>query len=175
MEAQFSQDKLVTVIRTATEDVFSTMLMVEVEGEPAYQERESAQTFDGVIALIGLAGTYVGSGRIACAPGLACRLSGALLACEFSAVNEDVLDAMAEITNMIVGNVKSSLEEELGPMGLSIPTVIFGRNYQTRASGVSEWTVVPFHSGSDRFEVRVCLVPRSETGGHRAELASASV
>ena len=95
MEAQFSQDKLVNVIRTATEDVFSTMLMVALEGAPAYQERESAQTFDGVIALIGLAGTYVGSGRIACAPALACRLSGALLACEFPAVNEDVLDAIA--------------------------------------------------------------------------------
>jgi chemotaxis protein CheX len=175
MEPTFTQDQLIGVIRTATEDVFSTMLMAPLEAEEARLERESAQSFDGVVCLIGLAGAYVGSGRIACSPALACRLSGALLACEFPAVNEDVLDAMAEITNMIIGNVKSALEEQLGSMGLSIPTVIFGRNYQTRAAGVSQWTVVPFRSGPDRFDVRICLVPRSEAGGHRAELASASI
>ena len=101
----------------------------------------------------------MGAGRISCSAALACRLSGALLMSEYSAVNEDVLDAMAELTNMIIGNVKSTLEEELGSMGLSIPTVIFGRNYQARSFGVKEWTVVPFHCQTDQFEVRFALMP----------------
>ena len=136
---------LVGTIVATTAEVFTTMLGVEVEALPDRVEEGGSQPCDGVISLIGLAGAWTGAGRISCSAGLACRLSSALLATEYAAVNEDVLDAMAEITNMIIGNVKSTLEDQLGPMGLSIPTVVFGRNYKARSSGVKEWVVVPFH------------------------------
>ena len=42
-------------------------------------------------------------------------------------MNEEVLDAMAQLTNMIVGSVKVELESKLGPLGLSVPTVVYGR------------------------------------------------
>ena len=53
-----------------------------------------------------------------------------MLMTEASAVNEEVLDAMAELTNMVIGNVKTKLESQLGPLGLSIPTVVYGRNFK---------------------------------------------
>ena len=81
---------------------------------------------------------------------------------EYAAVNEEVLDAIAEVTNMVVGNVKTVVEEQVGAMGLSIPTVIFGRNFSTKSAGGS-WTVVPFECGADRLLVQVCLVPNSES------------
>jgi chemotaxis protein CheX len=49
---------------------------------------------------------------------------------EASSVDEDVLDAVAEITNMIIGSVKTDLEGELGPLGLSIPTVGIRTEFQ---------------------------------------------
>jgi chemotaxis protein CheX len=155
-------EKLVTTVRTATEEVFTMMLGINLETQPDRVEQNSSQPFDGVIALIGLAGSWTGSGRISCSAALACRLSGALLASEYTAVNEDVLDAMAEITNMIVGSVKSTLEEELGPMGLSIPTVLFGRNYRARSSGVHDWVVLPFQAEGEVLEVRLGLAPASK-------------
>ena len=57
-----------------------------------------------------------------------------LLITEYAAINEDVLDSVAEVTNMIIGNVKTALEDRLGAMGLSTPTVIYGRNFQTRSA-----------------------------------------
>jgi chemotaxis protein CheX len=156
---EISQDKLVSTIRSATEEVFGTMLGLPAEAKPHYVERSSSQPYDGVIGLVGLAGAWAGAGRISCSADLACLLSGTLLASEYTAVNADVLDAMAEMTNMIIGSVKSTLEEMLGPMGLSIPTVIFGRNYQARSSGVKEWVVVPFDCSGQLFEVRLALVP----------------
>jgi chemotaxis protein CheX len=60
---------------------------------------------------------------------------------------------------MILGNVKTGLEEELGPMGLSIPTVIYGRNFTTRSVGNSQWTVVPFECAGETVNVHVCLTP----------------
>jgi hypothetical protein len=46
---------------------------------------------------------------------------------------------MAELTNMIVGNVKTELECKLGPLGLSIPTVVYGRKVKTKTAGTTDW------------------------------------
>ena len=77
-------------------------------------------------------------------------------------MNEDVLDAVAEVTNMIIGNVKTALEDRLGAMGLSTPTVIYGRNFQTRSAGNQEWTVVPFLLEGERMCVQMCLAPNPD-------------
>ena len=68
---------------------------------------------------------------------------------EYSSVTDEVLDAVAELTNMIIGNLKTALEEHLGPMGLSIPTVIHGRNFTSRTVGTQDWTIVPFRMESE--------------------------
>ena len=154
-------EKLVTIIQGATEEVFSMMLGLAVEKGEAYQEENADQSFDGVVALVGLAGSWVGAGRISCSAAFACKISGALLASEYDSVNEDVLDAIAEVTNMIVGNIKTLLEEDYGAMGLSIPTVIFGRNYRARSGRPGRWTVVPIISGGERMEIKLCLLPGS--------------
>lgn len=163
--------RVVEVIRGATQEVFSMMLGLAIESGEAYREKTEDRSFDGVVALVGLAGTWVGAGRLSCSAPFACKVSGALLATEYPSVNEEVLDAMAEVTNMIIGNVKSQIEEEFGPMGLSIPTVIYGRNYKARSAGAGEWSVVPFDCGGERMEIRLCLMPGSELTPQRAELA----
>ena len=97
-----------------------------------------------MVSLIGLAGSWVGTGSLACSANCAAKIASALLMTPYTAIDEDVLDAVAEVTNMIIGNVKTALESRLGAMGLSTPTVIYGSNFQTRSSGSQEWTVVPF-------------------------------
>ena len=164
-------EKLVSIIRSSTEEVFSLMLGLPVECGTAYCEQAGDQNFDGVVALVGLAGAYVGAGRISCSAQFACTVSSAMLASEYPAVNEEVLDAMAEVTNMIIGNVKSQIEDEYGSMGLSIPTVIYGRNYKARSTTAAAWTVVPFHSGDERMDVRLCLAPGADHPPQRTELA----
>jgi len=157
-----SPKEIVTAVTESTNAVFSTMLGLGIEaGEPREEPAETS-SFDGVVALVGVAGPWTGSGRISCSSRFACSLASALLSAPYEAVNEDVLDAVAEVANMIVGNVKTYFEQRLGPMGLSIPTVVFGRNYQTRFSGVPGWTVVPFQCNNEPMEVRFCLIPTPE-------------
>ena len=57
-----------------------------------------------------------------------------------------------------------TVESRLGAMGLSTPTVIYGRNFQTRSSGNQNWTVVPFALGEDRMCVQVCIAPNDDSG-----------
>lgn len=154
-----TQAQQVAYIIAATCEVFSTMLGQEAIPVAAFVERTATAPASGVVSLVGLAGNWVGTGGISCSASSACRISSVFLMAEYDAINEDVLDAIAEMTNMIIGNVKTALEEQLGPMGLSIPTVIFGRNFQTRNSGNHAWTVVPFDCGTDRINVQLCLTP----------------
>lgn len=164
-----THDKLVTLIRTSTRDVFTTMLGLELtDGEPFIKEEAPAPT-DGVLALIGLAGRWAGSGTFSCTAPTAIRLASQLLMQSYDAIDEEVLDAVGEITNMVIGNVKTALEEELGPMGLSIPTVIYGRNFTTRSIGHSKWTVVPFHLEAEIIEVHLCLAPSKDPAPLRVQ------
>ena len=152
-------DRIVEFIRAATEEVFATMLGLEVEpGEPRV-ELESPGITDGVFAFVGMAGAWTGSGTISCSANFACTLCGQLLMMEACSVNEEVLDAVGEITNMIIGNFKTMAEDLVGPLGLSIPTVIYGRNFTSRSLGRNDWVVLPFHYGKEVMEIRVCLAP----------------
>lgn len=153
---------LVKAVAGAASQVFEMMLGMEVAPGEAYVEQSAPTETERVVALIGLAGTWIGTGMLSCSSQFACKISSRMLMTEYEAVTEDVLDAMAEMSNMIFGNVKTELEEELGVLGLSIPTVIFGRNFATRSVGKQSWTVVPIRSETDVMELRICLTKNTE-------------
>jgi chemotaxis protein CheX len=158
-ELPFSYEEIAGLVRADTEKVFSTMLDLaivpcQVDGPPASASRDG-----GVIALVGFAGQWSGSGTIRCGGELACIISGKLLMAEYDQVNEEVLDAMGEIANMILGNFKDDAAFKLGPIGLSTPTVIHGNNFKTRNWNGQSWITVPFDCQGKLFEVNICLVP----------------
>jgi len=160
-----TQADIVQAITASTLDVFTTMLAVDVvPAAPQAQPCAPANPTSGLIALIGLAGLWCGTGSISASGDLAARLASALLMSPCDSLNEDVLDAMGEIANMIIGNVKTSLEEKAGPMGLSTPTVIYGRDFQTRSARIHQWTVVPFLCGTESLYVQMCLAPNRDAG-----------
>jgi chemotaxis protein CheX len=147
----------------AAQEVFTTMLGLDIASGEAYVEEGSTEAVEGIVALSGVAGPWVGTGIVTCSPSLACRLASAMLMAEYESVNWDVLDAVAEIANMIVGNLKTALEEHAGTLGLSVPTVLLGRNFSMKSVGTQSWTVIPFQTGSEQLQVRVCLTPNKDT------------
>jgi hypothetical protein len=72
------------------------------------------------------------------------------------------LDVVAEVTNMMIGNVKTILEQVAGPLAIGVPTVIQGRNFEFRNGSGLKGTSVAFKAGEERFEVRVALAPSGE-------------
>jgi chemotaxis protein CheX len=156
------QEQIVSIVSKAAKDVFSMMLGLEIEVGVNFVETASPAESQKVVALIGLAGQWIGTGVVGCSPEFACRIASLMLMTEYEAVNEEVLDAMAEMANMIFGNVKTELEEHLGGLGLSIPTVIFGRNFTTRSVGQHAWTVFPIKAGIDEMELKFCLMPNRD-------------
>jgi chemotaxis protein CheX len=160
------------IIRNATLDVFRTMFDMELEPEEGYVD-QSAPTAPtaGLLSLIGFAGAWVGTGTIGTSGSFACKAASRMLMAEYDSVNEEVLDAAAEAANMIFGCFKTELEAELGPMGLSIPTVIYGRNFIARTLGTKDWIVTPFHFEGERVEIQVCLAPAESKNRGTARVA----
>ena len=158
-----SHREMVEAIQSATHEVFTTMLNLDLtEGNPP-SEKVPLEPGSGVVSLIGLAGAWVGSGSLILTSQFACKIASQLLMAEYEEIDDDVLDAVAEVTNMIMGNVKTFLEARLGVMGLSIPTIIYGRNFQTRSAGKQDWTVVPFLLGDEKMCVQICIAPNVNT------------
>ena len=130
-------------IRAATEEVFSVMLGLDMTAGEARMGR-AGQDHSGVVAVLGLTGEWGGSGQVSCESALAMHIASKLLLSSCDSVDEDVLDAIAEVANMIIGNVKTCLEHTLGPMRMSAPAVFFGGDFETRIIGNPTMVVVPF-------------------------------
>jgi len=155
------RDQIASEIRAAAEEVFSTMLGAPLQFQRAYADQGPAQPVDGVICLIGMAGAWTGTGTISCSAEFACRIASGMLMAEYTVVDAEVLDAVAEIANMILGNVKTAVERLLGPMGMSIPTAIFGKNFLAKSFGQETWTAVLFDWEGMPLEVKMFLKPAS--------------
>lgn len=156
------QDLVERAIRASTEEVFATMLGASIN----FDESAKSDPDSGMMALVGVTGSWSGAGTLLCSPGLGNRASAAMFMSEDSsdpnAINDEVLDAVAELTNMIVGNIKNTLETHVGPMAISIPSVVYGRNFHFRSLTGKIIAGAAFRWDSEPLEVRVVLAPTSD-------------
>jgi chemotaxis protein CheX len=163
------QDLLVRSVTDATSEVFSMMLDMEVRFAETTSESETSDS--GLISLVGITGDWGGSGVFCCSTTLASVICSRMLGTphdgEKPIIDEEVLDVVAEVTNMVVGNIKNSLEEVTGPLAISVPTVIFGRNFQFRNALGLRGASVAFTTEGERFEVRIALAPVAQQVGSR--------
>jgi chemotaxis protein CheX len=155
------EELVIEAIQTATARVFSTMLGKELASEDPYKETENEAPSEGVIAQISLVGACLITSLVVCSADVACSIGAAMLMEDCPAVNAEVLDAMAEIANMIMGNVKTDLDAQLGEVNLSIPTVTYGLNFSVHNNS-KRWIVVPFAVEEHTLLVKVCFEPAFE-------------
>jgi chemotaxis protein CheX len=166
------QDLLVRSVTEATSEVFSTMLDMQVEYAGIAAEARPSPS--ALISLVGITGDWGGSGVFCCSPVLAARICAQMLGGEFdpsqTSITEEILDVVAEVTNMVVGNIKNGLEPVTGPLAISVPTVIHGRNFQFRNSLGLKGIALTFTTGEEEFEIRISLAPSPEKDPGRARI-----
>lgn len=164
-----STEKLVALLIGATESTFTMMLDLPVVPGGYHLEPAIPVNFSGIVSIISFEGSSIGYGRIASSEKLACQIASAMLMTPFDSVTDEVLDAMGEMANLIIGNVKSSLEDEIGPLLLGIPTVISGGKYRTWSGGASDWIVLKMLCGDEELEIRFFIAPATKVSSSRLE------
>jgi chemotaxis protein CheX len=164
------------IIQGMTQQVFSTMLGLEVENGVVEPVNEPIIPDAGIVAMVGIAGAVSGNVNIRISNELSCVLASRLLMMECTEVNADVLDAIAEIANMIVGGLKTNLEDRFGAMGLSLPTVISAERYIARSPALGDRFTISFRCPqeggiSDSFTIQMCMISEKPTNSYLRELA----
>lgn len=150
------EEDLAGYVIHATKEVFSTMVMLELED--SYPLREPVTTFHcSVTGMVGLAGTYTGILSIHCPKAFALRITSNMLGMEVGDVGEDVNDALGEIANMLGGYVKQILSKGGLDINLSIPTVISGEEYTVNSMSDDNCVIIPFLNEGERFLVALKL------------------
>ena len=159
------------MMRRNCRQVFATMLDTTIR-EVADDRPTVVDGEERIVSLIGFGGDHTGNCLIACSNRLACKLASTMLMQEYPAVNEEVMDAFGEISNMVFGNVKTDLEEQLGPLRLTMPTVIVGEKFNIRAVSNPAWTVIRFAVfEGEEVDVRMCVTPSASSTQARADTA----
>jgi len=111
---------------SSVEEIFSMMLGSKVcRGECSPIEPESGS----VTAVVGFGGLLSGACILRTSDRAACKLAERMTGLEFAEVDETVQDGIGELCNMLAGSWKSKVPELAAHCGLSVPTVISGRNY----------------------------------------------
>jgi chemotaxis protein CheX len=123
-----THEALVKNLIDDTRSVYSTMLGLDLMHLPL--EVDPMEHFkDSVSAMVGLAGTYNGLISIHQPCSLAIKLTEAMLDMEVNEIDQDVFDALGEISNMVAGNVKQHLSKGGMDIRLSTPSVATGSDY----------------------------------------------
>jgi chemotaxis protein CheX len=139
----FSEEQVAGYVTSATREVFSTMVMLDVIDD--FPLKEPVSRFKcSITGMVGFAGTYSGVISIHCPVDLALKITSNMLGIDCDEVNEDLNDAIGEIANMLGGSVKQVLSKGGLDVKLSIPTVISGEDYTVNSLSDNDCVVVPF-------------------------------
>ncbi|MGL4594508.1 MAG: chemotaxis protein CheX [Thermoguttaceae bacterium] len=107
------------------EEVFSTMLNCKVE-RVGLGLMENNQALHPVSGIIGVGGRGVGTIVLSMSETVALRAASVMLMTELSEIDDEVMDAVGELTNMVGGRAKVQLERF--QLSMSLPNVLCGTN-----------------------------------------------
>jgi chemotaxis protein CheX len=133
-----------------TQNIFETMLQTQVDQSTANGALDSKSS---VVGCIHIAGEWSGVVLVKASDKLASFAASRMLLIDPDDVQvNDLQDTLAELTNMIGGNIKSIVP---GPSNLSLPTVTNGSDFQIRTFGVVPISSTNFDSEEGSFQVIV--------------------
>lgn len=151
------KEMAVDLLKRSAAHAFLTMTGMEAVVGEAHPDQPRGTSSRTVAGFIGWVGNWNGTGILECSPEFACKLGNVLLGTSGESLNEDALDAVAEMTNIIFGSMKTELEKDLGTMGLSTPTVVYGNDVGMRSTG-EPFTVVPLTIEGFKMWVKLYLI-----------------
>lgn len=147
---------LIDRIAAAVREIFSTMVMMDISMGPA-TDRGMDMHRASVTGMVGLAGTRRGVLAIHTPDAVAMAITANFLGAAVTAINDDVLDAIGEVSNMLGGSVKSILDEGGNGIQLSLPSIIYGEEYSFQQHTEYEVLSLPFSGAAGEFQVEIQL------------------
>ena len=137
-----------------TNEVFSTMLMVELEVVDII-EGKGGSVSSNITSMIGLGKDIRGMLAVHCPASVAKDITGTFLGMEVLELDDDVKDAIGEIANMVAGNLKVSFAQDEIDVQIATPTTIIGKSFSTTGLSETNRVVVQFLMNGTSFMVEL--------------------
>ena len=146
--------KLINPFLEATVNVLKTMAFTDaVSGKP-YLKKEKEAIGD-VTGIISFSGDATGSLSITFTQACIVRIVSSMFGEEINELNEEVRDAVGELTNMISGDARRKLQQHGYAIRAAIPSVISGKAHVIRHVHGGPCIALPFTTNNGEFTVEI--------------------
>lgn len=125
----------------ALEDAFETMLNAPIQ-RTGLGLKENNCSLHPVSGIIGVGGKAVGTIVLSMSHQVAQQAAATMLMTEVNETDDDVMDAVGELTNMVAGGAKAKLETF--QLQMSLPNVLCGDNCRLHFPANAHPIAIPF-------------------------------
>jgi chemotaxis protein CheX len=146
--------KFINPFIAATIHVLDTLAHVETKpGKPFIKKDKIAR--GDVTGVIGLTGKMRGTISVSFSEPCILSIVSGMFGEEMKEMNEEIRDAVGEISNMISGQARRKLEEDGLSLSAAIPTVIMGKDHSLSHITTYPVIAIPFHTAKGEFTIEV--------------------
>lgn len=141
------EDLFARYVESSVNEVLKTMAgLDEIHSDVPYIKDENTGSLGDMSVIIGFSGETVrGTFVLHYSEKMAFFLLEKMFALNASELNEEVLDAVSEVTNMICGKIKTDVVNAGVPeFNITVPTIIVGKDFKTHIRMTDQATIFPF-------------------------------
>ncbi len=149
-------DKLIDPFIYATVNVLETMAFTVADGGTPFIKKDRFARGD-VSAILGLTGDMSGTLSVSFSDGSILSIVSAMFGENIHEMNDEIRDAVGEITNMISGVARQRLGEVGISLKAAIPMVIMGRNHTIAHITDQPVVAVTFETNQGDFTIELCF------------------
>jgi chemotaxis protein CheX len=156
MEGQTLDVKIINPFINATLNVLETMAFIKSEAQKPYLKKDNVAKGD-ISGIVGLTGETNGTVFITFDEPCIVKVVSNMFGEEITEINDDIKDAVGELTNMISGQARKELEEIGKVFQGAIPSVVSGKNHELIPVTGGPKIAVPFKTEFGNFIIEVVL------------------
>jgi chemotaxis protein CheX len=116
-----------------------------------------------VVGTVGFAGSRSGIVVFHASLDTARAIAAAMLHLAIDEVDEDVADAVGEITNMIAGSFRTKLASDGDAWAISVPTVTVGSDFRMRPTACGHRVLIPLQIDASPVVVELILAASADS------------
>jgi chemotaxis protein CheX len=139
---------------SATIGVLKTMAFTEVQAGKPFLKKDKISHGD-VSGIVGITGPPNGSMSLTFSKACIVQIVSNMLGETFQEVNDDIRDAVGELSNMISGTARNDLGKKGFSFKTSIPTVVSGPAHEIRHMCKAPTIAIPFKTKDGAFVVEI--------------------
>ena len=148
--------KIINPFIKATVNVLEIMAFVKSEAGKPHLKKDNVVQGD-VSGIVGFTGEANGTVSVTFDELCILKIVSNMFGEEMAEINNEITDAVGELTNMISGQARKELEEIGKVFHGAIPTVITGKNHTLETMTKGPKIAIPFKTECGSFTIEICF------------------